>query len=706
MKGKILIGIFAFLMVLLSCVVYADVPVEYALREATILDSGSISYSTNPVTDVSAIGYICADENCNQVSGTLWNGDIQNSGTSEFLQLVYPTDLPASGYYAVYFYKDGYIPYGIKAFWHGNANIQYSTAYLSKKDVCRAPIDTLEVLNDVQQNVPVVMEIDASLDGSTYAALSNTGTVGYRPPELNQHHSVETRITLKIYDENDDLVYEDEQTVMIFYSNSRRVEFTWTPEDEGDYRVVVTTFVIDDKCLTSEEQEVSSEFHVLEEDPNDMCYTLLNNLKVSDQFVSVGETVTISGDKISNYADEEYVLNSIPTELVLEVTDNSGTIVYSETKSVNANSNVVDAEGFEFEWTPNSQGWYTILVSGVGDSNLCNGKDNLVETERVTVYVSGVASASAPVLEGIPDYILEEGEAVGLVEDDDDLRSIPLIDLWNYVTDSDTADEDLRFNIVGQTNEDLTLCSVYSNRYIGCSTTKGGGYTDVTVEVSDGENSDRDSFRVIVNKITEAPIIGNIPNVELKQGGSVSLDLDKYVTDDNPVSELSWRASGTEHVRVSIDSKSHVATITTKDDEWDGQDNVIFTVTDTDGFSASDICVVTILDKLAEEAKRNELTISRIMMNDVVNGNELLQLNIRLVNDGDKDLKDLVVSARALELDSYYSVGPFDLKDGRDVSKDLFLILPEDVEPGYYYVRISVGNNKIKRVIYREFVIE
>ena len=693
MKNKILFGIFAFLIVLFSCAVYAEVPVEYALNEATILDSGSISYSTTPVTDVNAIGYICADENCNQVSGTLWNGDLQNSGSSEFLQLTYPTDLPESGYYAVYFYKEGYIPYGIKAYWHGTAIVQSSTAYLSRKDVCRAPIDTLEVLNDVQPNVPLVMTIDASLDGSTYSALSNTGSVGYRPPELNEYHSVETKITLKIYDEDDDDVYEDEQTVKIFYSNSRRVEFTWTPEDEGDYRVVVTTFVVDQKCLTSEEQEVSSEFHVLEEDPIDMCYTLLNNLRVSDQFVSAGETVTITGNKISNYADEEYVLSSIPTELVLEVTDNSGTVVYSETKSENANSNVVDPEFFEFEWTPDSEGWYTLLVTGIGDSNLCNGKDNLAESERISVYVSAAAAANAPVLEGIQDQVVNEGDDVNQ------------IDLWNYATDSDTADEDLRFSIVGQTNEDLTVCLINSNRYVACSTPTGYGYSDITIEVSDGENSDRDSFRVVVNKITEAPIIGNIPNVELKQGGSVSIDLDKYVTDDDPVSDISWRASGTEHVRVSIDSKSHVAIITTKDDEWDGQDNVIFTATDSDGFSSSDICVVTVLDKLAEEAKKTELTISRVAMNDIVEAGDILQLNVRLENTGTKDLEDLVISARALELDSYYSVGPFDLKDGRDITKSLILILPEDIDPGYYYVRVSAGNSKIKRIVYREVII-
>ncbi|MBW2982373.1 hypothetical protein KY343_05820 [Candidatus Woesearchaeota archaeon] len=704
MKNKILIGIFAFIFVILSTVVYADIPVDYTLREATVLDSGDISYTTNPVTNVNVIGYACADENCNDITGAaLWD---LNSGSSDVIQITYPTDLPASGYYAVFFYKEGYIPYEIRSWWHGTAGVQSSTAYLSKKDVGRAPIDSFNVLNEVQPNIPLVMEIDAALDGATYAALHEAGPVGYTPSELIQHYSVETRITLKVYDEDESVVYEEEGTIDIPYSGSAKVNFIWTPEESGDYRAVVSTFVTDAKFLTSEEQEASSEFHVIEEDPKDMCYTLLNDLKISNQFPHSDETITISGSKISNYADDNYILTAIPTELVLQVLDDSGAVVYSETSSEDANDNVVDKESFEFEWTPDQEGWYDILVTGAGSSNLCTGLSNLDETERIKVYVSGAAPASAPVLEGIPDYDLEEGEAIGLVEEDEDLRSIPLIDLWSFTTDADTADEDLRFSIVSQSNEDLTLCSIDSNRYIGCSTTNGHGYSEVTVEVSDGENSDRDSFRITVNKVTESPIIGNVPNIELKKGGSVSLDLDDYVTDDDPVSEISWRVSGAEHVEVSIDPISHVAIFSAKDDEWDGQEELVFTATDSDGLTDSDICVATVLNKLEEGAERNELAISRVMMNDIINSEDILQLNIKFDNRGNQDLEDIRISATILDLDVYDSEGPFDLDEDEQTIKNLFLIMPEYAEPGYYYVRISVSNNKVRRVIYREFIIE
>jgi hypothetical protein len=704
MKNKILFLIFAMIFIVLSVSVYADVPVNYALREATISDSGSISYSDTPVTDVGVFGYACADAQCDYVVGApLWNA---NSGSSDVFQVVYPTDLPSSGYYAVFFYKEGYIPYEVKAFWHGTAGEQSSTAYLSRKDIGRAPIDNFNVANEVQPNVPVVMAIDASLDSQAYAALHNAGPVNYVPSQLVSHYSVETRVTLRVYDEDEDIVYETERVVDIPYSGSTEVEFSWTPEDDGDYRAVVTTFVTDSKFLTSEEHEVMKEFHVIEEDPRGMCYTLLSGLALSNQFPSQGEVLTISGNKLSNYADDNYVLTPVPTGLVLEVMDNTGAVVYTDSLNMNSNDNSVDRESFSFEWTPAAEGWYEVLVTGTADSNLCNGIENLDESERVRFYVSGAPSASAPVLEGIPDYVLEEGQTIGLLLENG-LESIPLIDLWSYTTDADTVDEDLRFSIVGQTNEDLLVCSVEYNQYLGCNMPNGFGYSDVTVEVSDGEFSDRDSFRITVRRDNSAPIIGNVPNVELMISESVSFDLDDYVDDDSPDNELSWSVEGDSHVNVEISPYSHTATISTKkDSKWYGQDTLTFTVTDSEGLTASDNCAVIVLDD-APEPEKNKLTISRIIMNDIISSDEILQLNIRLYNSGNQDLKDVRVDAIVLDLEDVYdSAGPFEIEEGDTVTKSMFLVLPEDAEPGYYYVRVSVDNNDIRRVVYREVIIE
>jgi hypothetical protein len=733
----------------------------------------------------------------------LWNGDVQSSGDSDVLQLNFPTDLPASGYYAVFFYKEGYIPYEVKAWWHGDTTIvQSSNAYLSKKDVGRAPIDEFSVSNEVQPNVPLVITIDSSLDATTYSALYNAGPVGYVPSQLNNHYSVETEVSLNIYDAAEQVVHTDVQTVNIPYSGSERIEFSWTPTISGDYRAVATSLVTDAKFLTSEEHEVMSNFHVLEEDPNDMCYTLLNDLAVSNQFPTAGETITISGSKISNHADNDYILTPVPTDLVLEITDENGN-VEQQTSAIDSNDNVVDAEGFSFEWTPENEGLYNISVTGVCNSALCNGVPNDSETEKIQVYVygepaddNGTVITTGPVLEGIPDQNnLNEGDTPSNIY------------LKLYASDEDTPFENLTFSIVRQSNSALTSCSINYNSanpdegpFIECTAINRYGYSDVTVEVSDGEYIDRDSFRITADRINEAPVIGNIPNVNLRVGGSITLDLDDYVSDkDNRNSELSWTVNANnvnvainpsshvatistigawtgqdsvvftvtdpdgssssyvcvvtvdingnpviddvpdvelkigesvtfdlddyvndpddldseltwnvdaENVNVEIDSWSHEATFTTRDDEWYGQETVIFTVTDPNGLSASDVCIVTVLDDEYPEPEKNKLTISRIIMNDIVNSNELLQLNVRLYNSGNQDLKNVRVDAVILDLEDVYdTAGPFEIEEDDTITKSLFLTLPDDVEPGYYYVRVSVDSNEVRRVIYREVII-
>jgi len=82
-----------------------------------------------------------------------------------------------------------------------------------------------------------------------------------------------------------------------------------------------------------------------------------------------------------------------------------------------------------------------------------------------------------------------------------------------------------------------------------------------------------------------------------------------------------------------------------------------------------------------------------------------MQLNLKFDNSGNQDLDNVKISASIFELDVYDEIGPFDLEEDEQVIKSLVLEIPEDAEPGYYYVRLSVSNNKVRRVIYKEFII-
>jgi uncharacterized membrane protein len=50
--------------------------------------------------------------------------------------------------------------------------------------------------------------------------------------------------------------------------------------------------------------------------------------------------------------------------------------------------------------------------------------------------------------------------------------------------------------------------------------------------------------------------------------------------------------------------------------------------------------------------------------------------------------------------------GPFDLDDGKEELKELYLELPEWAEPGDYDIRITVSSKDIERTLHRVFTIE
>lgn len=83
---------------------------------------------------------------------------------------------------------------------------------------------------------------------------------------------------------------------------------------------------------------------------------------------------------------------------------------------------------------------------------------------------------------------------------------------------------------------------------------------------------------------------------------------------------------------------------------------------------------------------------------------EWVPVYISIRNNGDKKLEDFVMNLKVAELGIRAArVGPFDVSIGKRVSKQLFLQLPENMEPGTYYARITMDtSNGVSRTIHRE----
>ncbi|MCK4968857.1 MAG: hypothetical protein KAS12_07415, partial [Candidatus Aenigmarchaeota archaeon] len=369
-------------------ITHANRYVQYDFKDRIVISDSNYIETNNPVTNVNAIGFICADATCSTVSGTLWNGQTFNSGSNDYIIFDFPTaDINVDTYgYGLYIYKDGYIAWEQNPKWWGididtpeNPAGPY-TKYLSQKELCIAPIDNFVVLNDAQENIPLVINVGASLDATTRSALEAAGPLNYVPPTILDQYSVETTITMTVYNSSDDVVYTDSSIELIPYSESKNVEFTWTPTVNGTYKIEATSTATDDKCLSSDTQTATkNNILVYPAAPRDECYTILNGLSATGYpHHEVSEEITVSYDKISNYANDEimgtpaYVLTPIETSMSYTIKNDTGTTIYTQNPLIAANP-TNNGVAYNFAWTPTTPGNYTISISGVAQDASCTG---------------------------------------------------------------------------------------------------------------------------------------------------------------------------------------------------------------------------------------------------------------------------------------------------------------------------------------------
>lgn len=77
---------------------------------------------------------------------------------------------------------------------------------------------------------------------------------------------------------------------------------------------------------------------------------------------------------------------------------------------------------------------------------------------------------------------------------------------------------------------------------------------------------------------------------------------------------------------------------------------------------------------------------------------------VKIENDGTRWLDNLKITVSIPELDVYTYSDNFDLGKKDEAVKVLYLDIPEYAH-GEYYARISVENDKVRRVIYRPVLI-
>lgn len=653
---------------LLATFAQAQVLIDWTGYESSISKDSIVTETNNKINGFSAVGYVCLDATCSKVGQQVW--PIQSTSTS-VLKNTLPTVLINKYGYGLYFYKEGYIPYEVWSNYYGTSlpnDPQQEKIYLGKKEICNAPIEDFSVINEVQPNVPLVIDMTAKLDAQTYAAIRNAGPLTYIPNELSTHYSVATKVTLKIYNKDNTLINTQTQNIVIPYSGSKKVSFTWTPTVAGNHKAVVETYVTDDKCLTSETQNAQKQFHVLADLPRNMCYTLLNNLKTSNQFPIQNEEVTIEVSKISNYADDNYQLTPIQTNVkVTIIAENTNTEVFNEEYNLPANTNVINPETYSTIWDASlPSGWYKVSVFAIGLDPICQNINNLAETQSIRVYLAKELPPEpqnqAPVLENLPDKYVDE----------DTTPANKWVDLYTYASDTETADNLLQYKIVSQSNADLISCKITDNRYVDCNTpaTNQFGSSDIVIEVNDGEYSDRDMMKVTVNSVNDAPYINSIPSISVEVGDTITLTINANDV-DNLKSELTLSYISIPAYALFLDNKDGTSTFAwTPESNQVGIHDITFKVTDPQGATGSKTVQITVKPKpivntapkiidwtpndlnieryfdtcesfevIATDAQNDELTYIWNLNGDIVQGVDLTKQTICLNKVGTSTLK-------------------------------------------------------------------
>jgi len=299
-KSLIFLIIFCISLISVNGVRY----VNYNLYEGIILYNGSFSMTSHTINNVKAIGFTCLDQNCNNLGDTIFNPSVMDSSNNTFLQLNYPTTLLSQYGYAVYYFKDGFIPWESNPNWWGTNPLDPQgpiNVYLSKKEVCRSFINNVSIVNSGKEFMPLAINVNTGISGDLLSSINPSGPLNAIPTEVASYYKVKQEIKLKILDEENNLVYEDLKNSNLMFGENKSFSFTYTPIKHGKYNFILSSKVNDKKCLSNPEVNVVKEATVFsQEEPVNICYTLINNIELNSYSFKAGDTILIKGKKISN----------------------------------------------------------------------------------------------------------------------------------------------------------------------------------------------------------------------------------------------------------------------------------------------------------------------------------------------------------------------------------------------------------------------
>jgi len=140
-----------------------------------------------------------------------------------------------------------------------------------------------------------------------------------------------------------------------------------------------------------------------------------------------------------------------------------------------------------------------------------------------------------------------------------------------------------------------------------------------------------------------------------------------------------------------------------------GNYTVTLTVTDNDGQTHTDQTYAYISEKPADEEemilKAVNIKSINLPSGEIVSAGDDIKMTLRFKNSGDIKLKDVKAKAVIQELGVSDTIGPFDIKKGKERTGTLDLEIPPYAKDGEYVIRLTISNNNVHRIVHRFVVV-
>ncbi len=330
----------------------------------------------------------------------------------------------------------------------------------------------------------------------------------------------------------------------------------------------------------------------------------------------------------------------------------------------------IDANSGVISWTPQVSGVYAVTV-------------------RVTDGFGGEDTQSFPlnVTNVNDDPIINSTQVVTAV-----VGELYEYDVEAYDEDGDTLTYSLPIGPAGMSilaNSGLISWVPNSSQIeqhtvrVEVSDSKGGmDYQEYLVQVA--------ADQLVAVTIVAEPNSGEIP---------LEVQFSAVITSGNAPFNYRWDLDGDG----TIDSTDATPIYTYTES---GTYTVTLYVTDADGDIGSDTEAISVMPE-HENMPRRKVFIDTIMFidQDYVKAGEALQAYVRFGNLGAYDMDEVSITIVIPELGLRKKLGPFQVDSSDEVSKHIFLDIPEHTSPGWYDVRVTISDDDIRRVRIRPIKI-